>query len=210
MLPPGFLNFFTASTGAGAALVGLLFVAISLAPGQMVTRQAPVERRAVAGSAFTALINAFFISLVALIPHFNFGTLIVIVSLLSLLTSVFQAWSLLRLRKGWQSFLRRAVLVFLSVGLYGLELRDGVGLIIASTQVGFVYELLFVLLGAFALGLTRAWELLGAQRYGFGGWLSPLQDVLSGEPSSPIANAGSVPGPHPTVEVATPSSSQQA
>ena len=210
MVPPEFLSFFTASTGAGAALVGLLFVAVSLAPEQMVTRQAPVERRAVAGSAFTALINAFFISLVALIPHFNFGTLIVTVSLLSLLTSIFQAWSLLRLRKGWQSLLRRAVLVFLSVGLYGLELRDGVGLIIAPTQVGFVYELLFVLLGAFALGLTRAWELLGAQRYGFGGWLSPLQDVSDREPSSRAADGGSVPGSLPTAEVTTPSSAQQA
>ena len=31
--------------------------------------------------------------------------------------------------------------------------------------------------GIIALGLTRAWELLGAHRYGFGGWLNPLQDV---------------------------------
>jgi hypothetical protein len=61
VVPPEFLNFFTASTGAGAALVGLLFVAVSLAPEQIVTLQAPVERQAVAGSAFTALINAFFI-----------------------------------------------------------------------------------------------------------------------------------------------------
>src|SRR5579864_5423913 len=77
MVPPEFLNFFIASTSAGAALVGLLFVAVSIAPEQMVTRQAPLERQAVAGSAFTALINAFFISLVALIPHINIGTVIV-------------------------------------------------------------------------------------------------------------------------------------
>ena len=88
MIPAEFTNFFIASAGAGAALVGLLFVAVSLAPEQIVTRGAPVERRAVAGSAFTALINAFFI-----------------------------------------------------------------------------------------LALTRAWELLGAHRYGLGGWLNPLQDV---------------------------------
>ena len=100
MVPPAFLTFFSASTGAAAALVGLLFVAVSLAPEQIVTRQAPVERRAVAGSAFTALINAFFISLTALIPHFNFGTVIVSISSVSLLTSLIQAWSLLRLRKG--------------------------------------------------------------------------------------------------------------
>jgi hypothetical protein len=189
VVPPGFLNFFTASTGAGAALVGLLFVAVSLAPEQIVTRWAPVERRAVAGSAFTALINAFFISLVALIPHFNFGTLIVTISSLSLVTSLFQAWSLLRLRKGWQSFLRRAVLVFLSLGLYGLELWNGVGLIIAPTQVGFVYGLLFVLLGIFVLGLTRAWELLGAHRYGLGGWLNPLQDVHDSQPFSRVGTS---------------------
>jgi hypothetical protein len=123
MVPPEFLNFFIASTGAGAALAGLLFVAVSLAPEQIVTRRAPMERQAVAGSAFTALINAFFISLVALIPHFNFGTLIVPFSSLSPLTSLIQAWSLLRPRKGWQSLLRRAFLVCLSLGLYGLWLR---------------------------------------------------------------------------------------
>ncbi len=181
MVPPEFLNFFIASTGAAAALVGLLFVAVSLAPEQIVTHRAPVQRQAVAGSAFTALINAFFISLVTLIPHFNAGTLIVPFSSLSLLTSLIQAWSLLRPRKGRLSLLRRAILVCLSLGLYGLELWNAVGLIVHSTQVGFVYGLLFVLLGIFVLGLTRAWELLGAHRYGLGGWLNPLQDVQDGE-----------------------------
>jgi hypothetical protein len=32
MVPPEFANFFIASASAGAALVGLLFVAVSLAP----------------------------------------------------------------------------------------------------------------------------------------------------------------------------------
>ena len=107
MVPPEFLNFFIASASAGAALVGLLFVAVSIAPEQVVTRRAPVERQAVAGSAFTALLNGFFISLVALIPHFNFGALVVPFSSLSLLNSLFLAWQILRLRKGWSSFLRR-------------------------------------------------------------------------------------------------------
>src|SRR6266436_1566322 len=114
MVPPQFLDFFIASTGAGAALAGLLFVAVSLAPEQMVTRRAPMERQAVTGSAFTALINAFFISLFALIPHFNIGSGIVPFSSLCLVTSLIQAWHLLRLRKGWQSLLRRAFLVLLS------------------------------------------------------------------------------------------------
>src|SRR5205807_9091025 len=66
VVPPAFANFFIASASAGAALVGLLFVAVSLTPERMVTRRAPQERQAVAGSAFTALITAFFISLAEL------------------------------------------------------------------------------------------------------------------------------------------------
>src|SRR5260221_5565628 len=73
VVPPEFANFFIASASAGAALVGLLFVAVSIAPEQLLTRRAPMERQAVAGTAFTALTNALFISLVALIPHFHLG-----------------------------------------------------------------------------------------------------------------------------------------
>jgi hypothetical protein len=208
MVPPQFLDFFIASTGAGAALAGLLFVAVSLAPEQIVTRRAPMERRAVAGSAFTALINAFFISLVALIPHINFGTLILPFSSVSLLTSLLQAWSLLRPRKSWQSFVRRAILVCLSLGLYGLELRNAVGLIADPTQVGFVYGQLFVLLGTFALGLICAWELLGAHRYGLGGWLNPLQDVHDSESFSRADTSDSASGP-PTTDEAAPRSPPQ-
>jgi hypothetical protein len=188
MVPSEFLSFFIASTGAAAALAGLLFVAVSLAPDRMVTRQAPLERRAVAGSAFTALINAFFTSLVALIPHINFGMFVIPFSLISLATSLLQAWPLLRLRKGWQSLLRRGIMVLISIGLYGLELTYGIGLIRQPFQVGFVYSVLFVLLGCFGLGLIRAWELLGVQRFGLGGWLNPLQDTLdrqAGESASP-------------------------
>jgi len=157
---------------------------------------------------FYALINAFFISLVALIPHINFGTLIVPFSSVSLLTSLLQAWSLLRPRKGWQSFVRRAILVCLSLGLYGLELRNAVGLITDPTQVGFVYGQLFVLLGTFALGLSCAWELLGAQRYGFGGWLNPLQDVHDGASFSRADTSDSASGP-PTTDEAAPRSPPQ-
>jgi hypothetical protein len=69
VVPPEFFNFFIAGTSAGAALIGLLFVAVSIAPEQMVALKAPVERQAVAGSAFTALMNAFFISFVFANPR---------------------------------------------------------------------------------------------------------------------------------------------
>ncbi len=210
VVPGDFANFFIASASAGAALVGLLFVAVSLAPEQTVTRRAPMERQAVTGSAFTALINAFFISLFALIPHFNIGSAIVPFSSISLLTSLIQAWHLLRLRKGWQSFLRRAFLVLLSVGLYGLELLNGFQLLTAPSQAqaAIVFGLLWCVIGSFGIGLTRAWELLGAQRYGFFGWLSPLRDLSDTESFSRADNSHSA-IEHPTTDEAVPRSPSQ-
>jgi hypothetical protein len=189
VVPPEFANFFIASASAGAALVGLLFVAVSIAPENIVTRQAPMERQAVAGSAFTALINAFFISLVALIPHFYLGSVIVPFSSLCLATSLIQGWQLLRLRKSWPSLLRRAFLVLLSFALYGLELVNGLQLLTDPSQVGIVYGLVACLLGAFGLGITRAWELLGVHRYGLLGWLNPLRDLNDTESFTRAGNS---------------------
>src|SRR6266700_1855399 len=84
MVPAAFANFFVASTGAGAALVGLLFVALSIAPEQTVLEGASLEKRALATSAFTALLNAFFISLAALIPSSNLGWTALVLSLVAL------------------------------------------------------------------------------------------------------------------------------
>ena len=70
MVPETFNNFFLASAGIGATLVGLIFVAVSIAPEHNVQANAPIERQAMAASSFTALLNAFFISFGALIPGF--------------------------------------------------------------------------------------------------------------------------------------------
>lgn len=195
MVPPEFSNFFIAAASAGAALVGLLFVAVSIAPEQIVTARAPMERQAVAGSAFTALINAFIISLLALIPHFNLGAVVIAFSGFCLATSLIQAWQLLRPRKNWLSLLRRAFLVAVSVGLYGLEMLNGIQFITTPSQDGVIYGLVACLMGAFALGLVRAWELLGVHRYGLFGWLSPLRDLNDTSSFFPAENSHPAAGP---------------
>ena len=206
MVPPEFANFFIASASAGGALVGLLFVAVSIAPEQIVAAQAPVERQAVAGSAFTALMNAFFISLFALIPNFNIGFVIMPFSFVCLLTSFIQAWRLLRRTNNWQGLLRRAFLVLISVALYGLELWNGFQLFTDPSQPGNVYGLISCLLGAFAVGLIRAWELLGVRRYGLFGWLNPLHDIPETELFSRARNSHVPTADHPTIEEAPPRS----
>ena len=63
-----FGDFFVASSGASAALIWLLFVAIAVEPGRIVGEDAPAEPRAVASGAFTAFANVFFVSLAGTWP----------------------------------------------------------------------------------------------------------------------------------------------
>src|SRR5260370_23665640 len=176
MVPPQFTNFFLASSGAAAALVGLLFVAISVAPEHIVQANAPIERQAMAASSFTALLNAFFISLGALIP-LNIGTLTLIMSVLGIINSSVLAWNLLKKRGRWQNVVRRVYLILVSFIIYGFEFYNAILIILEPNNVGNIYVLAWLLVGVYGIGLTRAWQLLGARRYGLGGWLSPLREL---------------------------------
>ena len=65
MVPRQFFAYFGTSSTAAGALVGLLFVAISLRSDTIFGEQASPGGRAMAGSAFIGLANGFFVSLVA-------------------------------------------------------------------------------------------------------------------------------------------------
>ena len=176
MVPEAFNNFFLASAGVGATLVGLIFVAVSIAPEHIVQSNAPIERRAMAASAFTALLNAFFISFGALIPGI-IGSLTLVMSALGLTTSSLLAWNLLKERERWQNVVRRVFLILVSFIIFGFEFYYAILIIKEPDNVGNFYTLAALLLAVYGIGLTRAWQLLGARRFGLGGWLSPLWEM---------------------------------
>lgn len=165
MIPAAYLNFLIASTQASAALIGLLFVAITLAPERVFGEQAEAGRQARALSAFTALANIFFISFSMLIPDVQVGLVVTVVAGVSTL----QTLGLLFLLRHWrvQGVLWRSLLLFLgSLAIYGGELVVGVQLWNRAPNPGALTGILELLLGAFGIGLGRAWELLGAPRIG--------------------------------------------
>jgi hypothetical protein len=176
MVPETFNNFFLASAGIGATLVGLIFVAVSIAPEHIVQASAPIERQAMAASSFTALLNAFFISFGALIPTI-IGPLTLMMSALGLTNSLLLAWRLLKERESWQNFVRRVFLILVSMIIYGYEFYIAIHIIKEPGKVGNIYTLAGLLLGVYGIGLTRAWQLLGARRFGLGGLLSPLREL---------------------------------
>lgn len=167
MVPDGFVSYFQASAGASAALIGLLFVAISVAPERIIGAEAPPERRAVAGSAFFALLDAFFVSLTALIPGTNIGYPALIVAVIALgntLSLGRQIWD--EQRTGQEPSVQRLTVLAGSAVVYVVEIILAVAVLGTPQHTGYVNGIAYLLLGAYGLGVTRAWELLGAQNDG--------------------------------------------
>jgi len=176
MTPVAYQPFFTASVAASAALIGLLFVSVSIAPERVFGKEAESGRQAQALSAFTALANVFFISFGGLMPDVPLGIIVTVVAI----PAVLQTLALLRLLGHWRAdrTLYRGLLLFLaSTSVYGAELVLGFQLWRTPAGPGAMSGLLDLLLGSYAIGLGRAWELMGAPRYGaiFG-----LMDLLVG------------------------------
>lgn len=91
-----FFPFFQATAGAGAALVGLLFVAVSIRPEQVISRNAHPLAQASVTSTFTALVNGFFISCGALIPGNNIGFITAVFGVFGLLNGLSTGGELVR------------------------------------------------------------------------------------------------------------------
>jgi len=165
MIPAEYANFLVASTQASAALLGLLFVSVSIGPERVFGRQAEPGRQAQARSAFTALANVFFISFTSLIPNQPIGLVVLIIALVALS----QTLSLLLLLPGlWRDRTGIwATTLFLASGaIYAYEIAMGLRLLARPGDTGALTALLLLLLGGYAVGLARAWELLGAPRGG--------------------------------------------
>jgi hypothetical protein len=181
MVPSEYTNFFVTAATSGGALIGLLFVAISLAPERIVLASAPIESRVVAASTFTALLNAFFISLGALLPNTNLGWFAISFGIIGIFDSLNQGRTLLIPWPSWQNVLRRTWLTGISLFLYIVELVCSIQLLSSPTNEAPVSYVALSVLVIYIITLIRAWELLGAQRTGLLSWLNPLYDINRGK-----------------------------
>jgi hypothetical protein len=86
--------------------------------------------------------------------------------------------------------------VFILVGLllYGYELYYAILLLFSPTNTAPISLLATLMVGIYALGLARAWQLLGGRSHQLGDWLTPLRDtedrqVVTDTDHSPSANS---------------------
>jgi hypothetical protein len=181
MVPEAFDNFFIATAGAAAALTGLLFIAVSLAPERTAGPRAPVERRLVASAVLGSLSDAFFLSLLMLLPSNNVGVGVVAFAVVYFFGFVpYALVATIRVRGLGRRF-RRSTLLLTSLLTYGGQLLIGLD-ILRDPQAQAPFEGIGALvLTLFGISLVRAWELLGATRLGLFARLSPLRDVEAEE-----------------------------
>jgi hypothetical protein len=160
--------FFVASAGASAAILGLLVVAVSVVNADD-TDAATRERRTVlAGSSFLALVDAFFVSIVALTGGAAvFGTanlVMAIVGLLATLRLIPRAKQAGNFSRGFPTRRLNIVFAVISAGGFSIQLGLAIALVADSRSSALQRALVLVIVGLFGSALGRAWEVTGIRR----------------------------------------------
>jgi hypothetical protein len=167
VVPENIHDFFVASGSAAGALVGLLFVAISVASDRVTRAKAGAQvYRIRASAALTAFTNALAVSLFALIPGHKIGLAATVVAVGGLLFVAAALLSLIRLREGaWQTARHALLLVGLAV-TFVFQLIEGVDVITQPGDSGAVNTIAALVIVCFLIGIARAWALIDGPSIG--------------------------------------------
>lgn len=164
MVPSDFAGFFAASAAVAGALIGLLFVAVSVAPGWgEPDKRILLDVRA--GVAFASLTDALVVSLFALVPGVDLGTTVIAVSSVGLASC-----AALGLALGLSGPIpgrnRQLVALGAQVVPYLLQLVAAIGLAGSVHDESGVRTQAILVIVFFLVGIARAWELIGARDTG--------------------------------------------
>jgi hypothetical protein len=165
-----YANFFIASAGASAAVLGLLVVAVTVVNADDANPKTRENRTVLAGSAFVALVDIFIVSIVALTG----GSVVLGLSSLAMAAFGLIATRYLVPRaKRAGNFSRdfrtrelNIAFASISVGCYSAQLGLAAALLANTRSTVLQHGLILVIVALYCSALGRAWEVTGITRRG--------------------------------------------
>jgi hypothetical protein len=184
VVPPDIHDLFLAAASVAGALIGLLFVAISVAAERLARDKAgaPVHRIR-AAAALTAFTNALAVSLFALVPGQKIGPTAVAVAAAGLAFIAASLLSLVRLRQVRWSTARDALFLVGLAVMFVFQLLQGIAVIVTPRNPGAVSTIAILVIVCFLIGIARSWELIGGPSFGIRHEVTELVRRHEGEPA---------------------------
>jgi hypothetical protein len=157
-------DFFVASAGVAGALIGLLFVAISVAPERVVGPESETVHEVRAAATLTAFTNALAVSLFSLIPGVGAGGVATAVSIAGLLFVLGALGRLVPLARAGEIRPRELTSMFGLLAVFTIQLVAAIKLDIKEPNHGALQTICILVAVCFLIGIARAWELVGGPR----------------------------------------------
>jgi hypothetical protein len=169
VLPNEFHDVFEAIAEVAGTLIGLLFVAISVAGERVTGEQDEAQgHRVRASAALSAFSNSLTIALFALVPGIGPGFTAFVLAILGLLFVAGSLLSLLRVRKTQEGQLRDGLFLVALAAIFAIQLVAGLAAHDHPSRRGPDQTLAILAIVCFVFGIARAWELIGGPSVGLG------------------------------------------
>jgi hypothetical protein len=190
VITDAYREFFIAVAGSTGALIGLLFVAVTIAPERGVQADTRLEFRSRASAALLMFSNALFLSLAALVPGVTIGWWAIALAV----TVVAFAAATARLMAGSDRSWRSLGLVVALIVIAVLEAYAGIDQLRDTHGTNGLATLQYVVIVELAVGIARAWQLVGLRDTGL---VASLRTLARGD--DPLESHGDDPAdPQPS------------